>query len=77
MNNQTKPEAANRRTNLGIMVLLSAMTLFGILVTITNAGPIRFGIGIGLTIASSLALATFSILVINKKRRLEAQEATA
>lgn len=66
----TKPTktAANRRTNLGVLVLLAAITLFGVLAAIVNTtdNPVRFGLSLGIALSGALALCTFAVLVIRK-----------
>lgn len=72
MNQKTSPPAANRRTNLGILVLLASLSLFGVLVAIINASqgnPIRYGIGLGISLSGALALGTYAILLIRKGAR--------
>lgn len=68
-----QPNAVNRRTNLGVLLLLSAMTLFGVIVAIVNAtggNPIRYGVGLGISLSGALALCTYAVLVIRKATRL-------
>lgn len=63
----TKPKPNNR--NLGVMLLLASITLFGLLAAIVNSnsgGPFRYGIGLGVALCGAIALATYSILVIRK-----------
>lgn len=66
-----KPNTVNRRTNLGVLVLLSAITLFGVLAAIVNTtgNPIRFGLSLGIAASGALALCTYSVLVIRKAVR--------
>lgn len=62
----------NRRTNLGVLVLLAGLLLFGVLVAIMNAqagSPVRYGIGLGLMLSAGLGLATFSVLLVGKARK--------
>lgn len=66
------PKPANRRTNLGVLTLLSAMTLFGVLVAIVNSStgnPIRYGVGLGISLSGALSLCTYALLVIRKATR--------
>jgi hypothetical protein len=63
---------ANRRTNLGVLVLLNALLAFGMLATTIQAGAgneVRFWIASGITMAAALASLTFSVLVIRKARQ--------
>lgn len=63
------PKPMNRRTNLGVLLLLASITLFGVLVAIvnaTNGNPIRYGVGLGITLSGVLALGTYAVLVIRK-----------
>lgn len=71
-NNQPSPPASNRRTNLGVMVLLAAMLALGAIGAVLQAGdgnPLRYGMALGFSLASALGLTTFAVLVIGKKRR--------
>ena len=60
----------NRRTNLGVLVLLAAVACFGYVAAIiqSNGGPFRFGVSLGIGIGGTLALATFSVLLILKPK---------
>lgn len=78
MNKANPPKPANNRTNLGVLTLLSAMLLLGVLGSILQAGAghaLQYGMALGFSIASALGLVTFAFLLIGKKRRQ--YEATA
>lgn len=75
-----KPEAiydrlvANRRTNLGVLVLFNAVMAFGFLVAVAQAeagNALRYGVGLGVGLCGAIASLTFSVLVMRRKNHQE------
>lgn len=64
----------NRKTNLGILLLLTGTFAFGVAALLgiatlqeaTTASAFRFGVAGGIALCGGLALITYSVLVIRK-----------